>query len=201
MSSKPKVIFTAFANPKKDLDQLNQEESDIQKILRGIGRDNSIIHITCSNIETDDFFTILKQYQNRISIIHFAGHTSSDGLSLNDGDTFFNSLADEIRLRCFKSLKLVFLNGCSTFSRVQYLLENGVSAVIATQVKINDKTAAAFAMKFYTNLCGKDNAVPDRLGVAFQSSVNFIKSTYNSNLPSKIISRDIRFDNSQLENE
>ena len=200
MSGKPKIIFTAFANPKKDLDQLNQEESNIQKILSVLPSD-VVIHITRSNIESDDFFTILKQYQNRISIIHFAGHTSSDGLSLYDGDTFFNSLVDEIRLRCFKSLKLVVLNGCSTYSRVQYLLANGVNAVVATQAKINDEIAAVFASKFYANLCGKDNTPPDRLKDAFESSVNFVKSRYNSNLLSKVISRDILLETGPLGSE
>ena len=130
------VILTAFANPNKDLVALNTEENEIQKILDPLVADRAIIHITRSNIEITDLFSILKQYQNRISVLHFAGHANPEKLSLSNKNIFFEPLIEEIILRCPKSLKLVFLNGCSTYSMVQFLWERGVTAVIATRVKM-----------------------------------------------------------------
>ncbi|MCP4156502.1 MAG: CHAT domain-containing protein, partial [bacterium] len=54
------------------------------------------------------------------------------------------------------NLKLVFLNGCATKKQVVGLLREGVNAVIATSVPIEDEMATRFAMRFYKNMARQD---------------------------------------------
>ncbi|MFQ5448756.1 MAG: CHAT domain-containing protein, partial [Saprospiraceae bacterium] len=87
-------------------------------------------------------------------IFHFAGHAFDQKLQFqNDLElastcmVFSAGLADVITR--FQDLKLVFLNGCSTAGQVQFFLDQGVEAVIATTMPLKDRYGFQFAQRFY----------------------------------------------------
>jgi hypothetical protein len=166
------VIFTAFANPKGDLTNLIYEQNGIQDALMPLENQGyHIKHLVRTNTDKNSIFNILREYAEKVSIFHFAGHADSTGISLHDVDTFFEPLSKELVNRNKETLLMVFLNGCSTKEHVKILLESGVKAVLATSVKINDRVAADFAINFYKNL-----AKGDCLKTAYESASNYVNA-------------------------
>jgi hypothetical protein len=170
------VIFTAFANPEGDLKNLNEEQKGIQRKLLAIDQQQIIRHLISTQTNLEDYFDFLQQYENQISIFHFAGHANSEVLSLQNAPTFFKPLAAELVLRNPNSLQLVFLNGCSTYAHVQTLFDLGVPAVIATLVDVADNLAMKFSVRFYDNLAKGDN-----IPTAYNSAANYAKGSSQEN--------------------
>lgn len=164
------VVFTAFANPEGDLVNLTKEQNGIQDALRTLNAKGNIKHISRTDTDLEDYFDFLQDLKNQIRIFHFAGHADSEGLSLQNGPTFFESLAEELVHRNKESLVLAFLNGCSTFAHVQTLFDLGVPAVIATSALIDDTLAGELAIRFYKNLAGGDS-----IKEAYRSAATFVK--------------------------
>jgi hypothetical protein len=113
----------------------------------------------------------VKQWENQISIFHYAGHADSEIVALQNGEAFFEPLASELQSRNPDTLSMVFLNGCSTQAHVETLFSLGVKAVIATSCPIGDKTACDFAIRFYENLANGDS-----LKMAYESAAKYIKA-------------------------
>jgi len=168
---KPPAIFTAFANPKQDLENLNKEQKGIQKAFLDLDSKDLFKHITSIQTSLEDYFNFLQPYQNRIAIFHYGGHAGSTGITLQDGHLSFEYLAEELVNRNKDSLVLVFLNGCATKAHVKTLFELGVPLVLATEVPIKDDTATLFANKFYENLSKGDTIL-----MAYQSASRFTKA-------------------------
>ncbi|MDX2134749.1 MAG: CHAT domain-containing protein [Saprospiraceae bacterium] len=165
------VIFTAFANPKGDLSNLTNEQNDIQDALAPLDDAGRIKHLLRTDTDLTAYFDFLKRWENQLVLFHFAGHANSEAVSLQNADTFFKPLAEELIARQKDSLQLVFLNGCSTYAHVQTLFDLGVPAVIATSADVNDDMAAQFAVRFYINL-----AKGDSIEAAYASAANYVKS-------------------------
>lgn len=170
-SQKPPAIFTAFANPKQDLENLNREQKGIQKAFLDLDSKDLFKHVTSIETSLEDYFNFLRPYQNRIAIFHYGGHAGSTGITLQDGHLSFEHLAEELVNRNKDSLVLVFLNSCATKAHVKTLFELGVPLVLATEVPIKDDTATLFANKFYENLSKGDTIL-----MAYQSASRFIKA-------------------------
>ena len=165
------VIFTAFANPKGDLINLNKEQNGIQDILMPLEQAGKIKkHLVRTDTDIDAYFDFLRQWKSQICIFHYAGHANSEGILLQNAHTFFEPLARELTDRNRDSLQLVFLNGCSTHAHIKTLFGFGVKAVIATSISIDDDLATRFALRFYKNLAGDDT-----LESAYESAANYIK--------------------------
>lgn len=170
-TNKP-VIFTGFANPLKDLDNLNHEQNGIQDALANLVSTKVIENLWQKNeMELKGYFNAIHEWANQVAIFHFGGHANSQKLGLQDKTTFFDPLAEELVARNADSLQLVFLNGCSTKAHVKTLFGLGVKAVIATSASVSDRLAAELAICFYENL-----AKGDTIKVAFESSVRYLKS-------------------------
>lgn len=167
------VIFTAFANPKGDLSSLTNEQNGIQDAILPAERHGKLAkHLIRTDTDLIAYFDFLREYQDRISIFHYAGHADSAGISLQNAHIFFEPLARELTQRNPNALQLVVLNGCCTRAHIKILFQFGVKAVIATSVKIHDETATQFAIRFYENLVAGDT-----LGMAYESAANFIKGS------------------------
>ncbi len=181
------VIFTAFANPTRDLENLNQELKGIQDEL--ISHEFSIHLEQYIDTNTKDCFKYIKNFEGRIRIFHFGGHANSEVLSLQNSDVFFEPLAKELVLRNPTSLRLVFLNGCATEAHAEILMNLGVPAVIATSTKIDDKMATEFAVEFYKRLASEET-----IETAFNSTCNSVQSNsnvkYASNTPNLVETKD-----------
>jgi CHAT domain-containing protein len=183
------VIFTAFANPAQDLQYLNKEQKEIQKLLMPLESQEQIAkHYNINDTSLQDYFDFIKAWENRLSIFHFGGHAGSLEIRLQDGKVFFEHLAKELINRNPSSLQLVFLNGCATQAHVQNLFELGAKAVIATVDDVKDGQASSFAIAFYQNLVNGDT-----LTQAFSSAVNFIQSPKGSSQRFRQGSRPIRW--------
>lgn len=85
-----------------------------------------------------------------IELIHYAGHADSRQLALTDGPATAAALAEKIRLA--GTVKLLFLNGCSTREQVDFFHEAGVSFVIGTVRPVDDQQAAWMSRQLYAYL-------------------------------------------------
>lgn len=164
------VIFTAFSNPRGDLANLTPEQNGIQDALGPLEARGKIKHLLRTDTDLNACFDFLKRWENQIALFHYAGHANSESLSLQNADTFFKPLAEELLARNPESLLLVFLNGCSTRAHVQTLFDLGAPAVIATAADIGDHQAMQFALRFYRNL-----AEGDSIEAAYKSAANYIR--------------------------
>jgi len=87
------------------------------------------------------------EYQ-RVAIFHYGGHANGTQLHLVDQKTGATPLARLLAAQA-PHLQLVCLNGCATYAQVEYLLDLGIPAVVATHCPIDDDKAAEFAIQFY----------------------------------------------------
>jgi hypothetical protein len=175
--SKP-VIFLAFSNDRDDyLPLINRERKNIVKTLRE-HHDNDYIKVESEAASTlEDIFDFINSYHNQISIFHYGGHAGGTSLRLETAEADNrNANAQGLAqlLGMEENLQLVFLNGCATKPQVRLLLDNGVKAVIATSVPIQDQMATEFAEQFYLALANGSD-----IQRAFEVTKAFIASKYN----------------------
>lgn len=184
MSVRP-VIFLSFANDEDSyLNNLQVEEDNIYKSLQ---HDHDAGYIEIYNrgrATVDDIFAQFTRYRDRVVVFHYGGHASGSTLRLEDQAANSSGLAQLLGQQ--KNLKLVFLNGCSTQGQVKTLLENGVKAVIATSVPINDKKAVTFSTQFYQSLANKAT-----IEQAFDEAVSKLVTTNQAKQESFRVHRSI----------
>ncbi len=83
-------------------------------------------------------------------ILHFACEADQSGVRLSNGELFdVDAILQVVRMA---GAKLVFLNGCSTFTIGQILVDEHVSMVIAAMQDIKDDLAKQTSQAFYTHL-------------------------------------------------
>lgn len=166
------VIFLTFANQTDDyLAMLKQESRDINATLQALHDAQAVEVYREESAGTNELLAGLNRFRERVNIFHYAGHAGGGGLQFEGGDANAAGLAQ--LLGALPNLKVVFLNGCSTEPQVDYLLERGVKAVIATSVPINDTKATEFATEFYRALTNRNT-----IRTAFQFAVNALKTKY-----------------------
>ncbi len=143
------VIYLAFANDLNNpLVQLKEEAESIYRILTA-GASNQYYQLhreVFSSVESISHY--LMAYKNRIQLLHYGGHASSEKLFLEE-EAYSSGIAKLLQQQ--ENLKVVFLNGCSTYGQVQ-ALQQYVPAVIATSTPVNDSRAKEFAIQFYKAL-------------------------------------------------
>lgn len=148
---KPPVIFLAFANdPDAHLPLLEAERKAIKGHLIPLANEQYFQLFDESSTSREDLVRYLSEFNDRVVIFHYGGHAESDVVLLTDGAADAGGLMEALALQ--DQLKLVFLNGCSTYEQVKGLLDQGVDAVIATQVAVGDRSAMEFADVFYRAL-------------------------------------------------
>ncbi len=145
------VVFFTYANQADNyLPNLEEEQRSIRKKLARLHDFDFIEYFDLGNTTIDDIFDHIPRFRERLAIFHYSGHAGGKHLELADRLADAGGMAQ--LLGQYPHLKLVFLNGCSTLGHVDALLRNGVPAVIATSVSINDARATAFAKQFYHSL-------------------------------------------------
>jgi|GEM_PF-1796615 len=160
-NSRSPVIFLAFANDRVDrtryLRELANEQRGIRNALGAAERNGDIELVERSNATLSDIIDVFQhpRYKGRIAVFHYGGHADSYRLLLEtDGGGV--QIAHSEGLARFLSnqntLKLVFLNGCSTQDQADDLRNAGIPNVIATSRVIDDKIARRFAIRFYKGL-------------------------------------------------
>lgn len=160
MAVKP-VIFIALANERIDqpnyLRGLVKEKELIQEAL-----EPAIVAGLCELVieSHSSIKTLIDTFQNqrfkdRIAIFHFAGHADDFQLMLesNEGETIVAHSEGLIPfLSKQASLKLIFLNACSTQLQSEALVEAGIPLLIGTSQTVSDKVALQLSGRFYKGL-------------------------------------------------
>jgi len=150
------VILLTFANNQGDyLENLVRERKSISAALCGYEDQRYIrVHVE-PDAGIDDLFDLFNRFPDQVAIFHYGGHADGTALQLMTASganetAHADGLAKLMGLS--KALRLVFLNGCATRDQVKSLLDQGVKAVIATAVPINDTMATEFAEQFYQSM-------------------------------------------------
>lgn len=144
----------------------------------------------------EDVFDAVEKWHRRKDLVlfHYGGHATGATLLLSDQEA--NSLEANAEglarlLGSIPSLKLVFLNACSTKDQVQLLFKHGVKAVIATSKPVEDKMAVDLADRFYQNL-----AAGETIGSSFERARDFVLTKYKKqDILAARETRDLVFDN------
>lgn len=152
---KAPVIFLAFANDNDDhLATLEEESRRLELMLTDWHQKGLVELYIVRKASLQDIYNAITRFKDRLAIFHYAGHANGAQLCLDDEAVNAVGIAQLLQSQAKAQLKLVFLNGCSTYDQVEKLHQFGVSAVIATSVPIQDTKAMVFAMWFYQSLCG-----------------------------------------------
>lgn len=175
------VILLMFANQLDAyLKNLKEESKKINNILC-THHDKGTIEVFREESTTiDDLTNAITRFDKRIVIFHYGGHADGGALHFEGGDGNAKGLAE--LLGQLPNLKLVFLNGCSTQAQVQALLNNGVKAVIATAVPIDDEKAVVFAENFYRSFSNNHS-----IESAFRRAVAIMKTIYGGVFDATIV--------------
>ena len=163
------VIYLAFSDHTvAALPKLQQEQEEILNALRDPIRKGKLEVVVRQSVSAEQLFNDLESYQDRIAIIHFGGHADGEKLLFGEEPAKAAGLAKAFGMQ--KRLKLVFLNGCSTYEQEKLLAEAEVPLTIATSEVINDDLAAEFAIRFYRVL-----ATRGTIAHAFEVAVAWMK--------------------------
>ncbi|MCO6493705.1 MAG: SUMF1/EgtB/PvdO family nonheme iron enzyme [Phaeodactylibacter sp.] len=191
------LLLLAFANDASQyLENLKEESDDIYKIFQDLEEEGRILILRLENAGLDDIRRAIRDNKNHLTIFHYGGHADSQSLRLEDGQGYGKGLAR--MLGELKDLKLVFLNGCATEDQVQGLLDEGVKAVIATSVSIEDRHACEFSKAFYESFAKNSN-----LNESYKHACDSLLFKYEDTLPYQFGKRpvtrgfDLNFDSEQ----
>lgn len=162
------ILNFAFANnDRQPLTNLSQESDSIVQLLASFEQKGQIILHREQQATIDNVSDFLTRNNNPMTLFHYGGHADSENLFLQGATAQAKGIAYQLAQQ--KSLKLVFLNGCSTRQQVQSLLDLGIAAVIATAVPVNDKSATVFAIDFYTAIAANHS-----IEVAFEKAAAIV---------------------------
>ena len=152
------IVLLAFADPDKDLQNLKVERRYLREIMEQARSKGLCDYIILPDANLTDIARELEraENQNRIAIFHYAGHANSKLLVLvsEEGEkqpTEAKGLAAMLQQQ--STLRLIFLNACSTERQVEKMREKMPHAnIIATSRAIEDLVAVTFAQEFYSRL-------------------------------------------------
>ncbi|MEM6345441.1 MAG: CHAT domain-containing protein [Bacteroidota bacterium] len=184
MSNSPVVFFASADDKDEHLALLTEEGKTIRRLLWPFHKKGSIEFYREPSAEIADIYENFNLYQDRVVVFHYAGHANGKALRLEDKVADSGGLAKLLGLQA--QLELVFLNGCSTKGQVDELFKNGVKAVIATSVKIQDQKAIKFAEQFYMALAQNQSIIG-----AYKLAVSFLETEYSEKIEAEPISRNL----------
>lgn len=180
MPERPVLLLT-FANQQDAyLEHLKEESNKLNYILSTLHDKGAIEIYKEDRATTENVIDMLERFNERVALFHYGGHADGSSLRLEGGDGNATGLAE--MLGRLPNLKLVFLNGCATQPQVEELLAQGVKAVIATAVKIDDEKAVVFAENFYRSFSNGHN-----IRSSFERAVSNMKFVYGGNFDATIV--------------
>lgn len=142
------LILLTFANNKADyLSGIGKEMAQLEILLTPVAQRLDFELKLFPYTDSHALLDYLNDNRERLVLLHFAGHSNSDVLQLDDGEWHIKGFA--AKLGNCPHLWLVVLNGCQNAAQVHALRAANVAAVIGTHAPIGDKTATAFTQAFY----------------------------------------------------
>lgn len=179
IKQQPYIVLLGAESKEHTLNAVREEISKVYDMFINHRSTNK----SCAEYRAEMFLTFdkdsitdkLDTLQNKIAILHFAGHSNANGVQ-SDGEFLYSRhIAGHIDTWQIKPA-LIVLNGCKNFGQIKLFHEAGVSVVIATHDTVNDKTAANFAYKFYSAML---NTSTNSLEDAFEQSSHNLLMTEN----------------------
>jgi hypothetical protein len=172
------IVLLAFADPEQNLPNLIREFEQITSTLEKAKSRGLCDYIILPFATTKAIIRELErpENRNRIAVFHYAGHANSELLILisEDGQkeaADAKGLADILRQQT--TLRLIFLNACSTAEQVERLRKNlPQTNIIATLKDIPDAAAVAFSTHLYDRLERGDS-----IRQAYDSALRFTKTS------------------------
>lgn len=150
------VILLVFANTRNAFLQGIPEETQALQTLLADLDGFEVVNLPYSKPEV--LLATLRQYRNRIAVLHFAGHTDSTLWHMDKGSLDATGIAELSRF--IPNLKLLFLNGCHNVAQVRLFAKAGIPAIVATSRPIDDQQALQFGTRFYHNLITEQGKTP-----------------------------------------
>lgn len=182
------VIFLAFANDRvsnvRYLRNISKENRGLRRVLRQAERAGLCDVVERPNVTVRDILDVFQdeKYKDRIAIFHFGGHNNGYKLLL-ETVAGARSFAHKEGLASFlarqNSLRLIFLNACSTQQHALELIQAGIPAVIGTSQDINDQVATQFSIRFYNGIA--NGFVLERAWRAAEDEIKIRKGPSNFN--------------------
>lgn len=143
-----KVVFLTFANNQfQRLHYLSREEDNISNALRRRALHSHFFIEKQSIAEKKHIANAIYHHWQNIAVFHFSGHANLEELEFADGTGKLVGLSELLKLQ--NNIKLIFLNGCSTYGHIEAYQKCGVPAIIATSAPVEDEIAADFSSFFY----------------------------------------------------
>lgn len=156
-SNRPLVLLVFANDPTEPLAEIQQEMQSLQSILAPVSErlqyDIQILEFS----SVDALIRQLDDNRERLILLHFAGHSNSEVLKLDEGVAHASGLVG--KLQACEHLELLFLNGCNNALQVQRFVEIGIPATIGTSFPIIDKVAREFSVNFYTELAQRKASI------------------------------------------
>ncbi|SEJ59789.1 CHAT domain-containing protein [Dyadobacter sp. SG02] len=147
---KPTVlIFYANNQGQTYLGELDKECKGIQQLLNAVERREYEVSLI-PQTSISDIIKELNIPGRLVEIIHFSGHANDSVLLFGDNAADAAAFAD--KLKSVRTVKLAFLNGCSSKGQVRFFHDAGVPYVIATSRPVEDTKASWLANQFYNYL-------------------------------------------------
>jgi len=160
MKTQTPIVYLACVNSSKKGKRLNylfNERQMISNIL-SFGKNKPLFEALHKDPVADtNFFPnfIDKEfYQERVRVLHFAGHAESEHLRIEAGKSewhiHINELARVIDL--LPNLELVYLNGCATPTLLDMLARRDIPAVMISETTKRDIRSRKVAKTFYKEI-------------------------------------------------
>ena len=149
-STQPLILLIFANDPSQPLDEIQQEMQSLHTILQPVAERLAYDIQILEYSSVDALIQHLDDNRERLILLHFAGHSNSEVLKLDEGVAHASGLVD--KLRACQHLQLLFLNGCNNARQVQRFVEVGIPATIGTSFPIVDTVAREFSENFYTEL-------------------------------------------------
>jgi hypothetical protein len=152
------LLLLIFANDRTAyLDSIRKERQHLISLLQpaadALGLE--LKDIDYSTVE--GVIDLLNLQRERLAVLHFAGHSGTNLLRLDEGDAHASGLAAKLA-EC-PNLKLVFLNGCNNAALVKAIADAGIPSVIGTRQPIADDAAKHFSQGFFKALAEQKRSV------------------------------------------
>lgn len=162
--SRPLILLIFANDPTQPLDEIQQEMESLQAILQPVAERLAYDIQILEYSSVDALIQHLDDNRERLILLHFAGHSNSEVLKLDEGVAHASGLVD--KLRACQHLQLLFLNGCNNARQVQRFVEVGIPATIGTSFPIVDTVAREFSENFYTELAKRRTPISVAFGQA-----------------------------------
>lgn len=147
----PYTAFLTSSNPHHDLRYIKEEFISLNTAFSS-GRIADVVKPIINADITDKAVLYANLGSTDIRLFHFSGHAGDGRILMANG--LSAGAAHIVNLmQNAQNLRLVFLNGCATYTLVDKFLENGAKIVIGTKARVFDSIAANFSARFYEAMC------------------------------------------------